>query len=54
MTDKFIVTRDGTSYSTLYYRLEGNTLQVRYTSLEGTDNHLYIINRWKDVKEVEL
>jgi len=50
----FIVTRDGSQYNRKYYRIEGNILQVRYTSIEGTSNVSYPVIRWKDLRIVEL
>ena len=47
----FIISRDGSSYSKSYYRLEGNLLQVRYLDY---DDNLTPIYRWKDVRTVEL
>jgi hypothetical protein len=47
----FIIARDGSSYSKLYYRLEGNLLQVRYIDHDDDLTPLY---RWKDVRTIEL
>jgi hypothetical protein len=47
----FIQTRDGSSYSKLYYRLEGNMLQVRIIS---SDDNCSPITLWKNVRTVEI
>lgn len=52
---KYIVSSDYSEhYSTQYYRLSGNMLEVKTTEIRGSgEKHLYPVTIWKPLKELK-